>query len=73
MKKVNGGMIIQDPDMHQLNAADLHAVTENAPTAKQVDDLLFAWKIVKHVKSNAIVFVKDRQVVGVRGGTDETE
>ncbi|HEY3297482.1 MAG TPA: bifunctional phosphoribosylaminoimidazolecarboxamide formyltransferase/IMP cyclohydrolase, partial [Armatimonadota bacterium] len=55
-------------DTHKMNAADLSTATETAPTEKQLDDLLFAWKIVKHVKSNAIVFVKDRQLVGVGAG-----
>ena len=68
MKKVNGGMIIQDIDVHQLDTSELKTATEKEPTAEQIDDLLFAWKVVKHVKSNAIVFAKNRQVVGVGAG-----
>jgi len=68
MKKVTGGMIIQELDIHKLSPDALTTVTEKAPSAEQIDDLLFAWKVVKHVKSNAIVFVKKRQIVGVGAG-----
>jgi phosphoribosylaminoimidazolecarboxamide formyltransferase/IMP cyclohydrolase len=68
MKKVEGGMIIQDPDVAELAPADLRTVTEKSPTTDEISDLLFAWKIVKHVKSNAIVLAKDRRLVGMGAG-----
>jgi phosphoribosylaminoimidazolecarboxamide formyltransferase/IMP cyclohydrolase len=68
MKKVTGGMLVQDPDVSELSKADLRTVTKKAPTDAQIEDLLFAWKVVKHVKSNAIVIAKDRQVLGVGAG-----
>jgi len=68
MKKVTGGMLVQDQDKGELSRSDLRSVTEKTPTDAQIDDLLFAWKVVKHVKSNAIVFVKDKQLVGVGAG-----
>ncbi|MHB0913335.1 MAG: bifunctional phosphoribosylaminoimidazolecarboxamide formyltransferase/IMP cyclohydrolase [Armatimonadota bacterium] len=66
MKKVAGGIIIQDRDV--ASVPSLTTVTEKAPTEAQIEDLLFAWKVVKHVKSNAIVFAKDGRVVGVGAG-----
>jgi phosphoribosylaminoimidazolecarboxamide formyltransferase/IMP cyclohydrolase len=68
MKKVTGGMLVQDRDVAEVGSSDLRIVTEKAPTPDQIDDLLFAWKVVKHTKSNAIVFAKDRQLVGVGAG-----
>jgi phosphoribosylaminoimidazolecarboxamide formyltransferase/IMP cyclohydrolase len=67
-KKVVGGLLVQDRDLRMITAGDLKVVTERAPTAEEVAELLFAWRIVKHVKSNAIVFTKDRQVLGVGAG-----
>ena len=68
MKKVIGGMLVQDQDVGEVRRADLHIVTEKSPTDAQNEDLLFAWKVVKHVKSNAIVFAKNKQIVGVGAG-----
>jgi phosphoribosylaminoimidazolecarboxamide formyltransferase / IMP cyclohydrolase len=68
LKQVSGGMLAQDKDRHALSAADLKTVTKRAPTRQEIDDLLFAWKVVKHVKSNAIVYVRDRQLIGVGAG-----
>ena len=68
MKKVTGGLLVQDQDVSELNRSDLRTVTEKAPTDAQIEDLLFAWKVVKHVKSNAIVLAKDRQILGVGAG-----
>jgi phosphoribosylaminoimidazolecarboxamide formyltransferase / IMP cyclohydrolase len=59
---------VQDQDRGEISAADLRTVTEKSPTEEQTRDLLFSWKVVKHTKSNAIVFAKDRQVVGVGAG-----
>jgi phosphoribosylaminoimidazolecarboxamide formyltransferase/IMP cyclohydrolase len=67
-KKVSGGLLVQNSDAGVISASDLKIVTELAPTEKQLADLLFAWKIVKFVKSNAIVFCKDRMTIGVGAG-----
>lgn len=67
-KRVTGGLLVQTPDHHVVTAAELNVVTERAPTDEEIAELLFAWKIVKHVKSNAIVFTKERQVLGVGAG-----
>ena len=68
MKQVAGGMLVQDKDNGHVDAADLRVVTKKAPTEAQMADLLFAWKVAKHVKSNAIVYVKDGATVGVGAG-----
>ncbi|OGJ62604.1 bifunctional phosphoribosylaminoimidazolecarboxamide formyltransferase/IMP cyclohydrolase [Candidatus Peribacteria bacterium RIFCSPHIGHO2_02_FULL_51_15] len=63
-----GGMLVQDEDTKQVTAGDLVCVTEKKPTPKQTDDLLFAWKVVKHAKSNAIVLAKDQVSIGIGCG-----
>ncbi|NDW45921.1 bifunctional phosphoribosylaminoimidazolecarboxamide formyltransferase/IMP cyclohydrolase [Ruegeria sp. PrR005] len=68
MKQVAGGMLVQDKDVGHVDLVDLKVVTKKAPTVDQMADLLFAWKVGKHVKSNAIVYVKDRATVGVGAG-----
>ncbi|MFN3723063.1 MAG: bifunctional phosphoribosylaminoimidazolecarboxamide formyltransferase/IMP cyclohydrolase [Paracoccaceae bacterium] len=67
-KQVSGGMLVQDRDNGWLNPADLKVVTKRAPSETELADLLFAWKVAKHVKSNAIVYVKDGATVGVGAG-----
>ena len=67
-KQISGGMLVQTQDTHQLQPADLKAVTRRKPTEKEISDLLFAWTVCKHTKSNAIVYVKDKQAVGVGAG-----
>ena len=67
-RQVAGGFLVQDSDVDSVTAAGLKVVTKRAPTAKEVEDLLFAWKVAKHVKSNAIVYVKDGATVGVGAG-----
>ncbi|GDX39713.1 bifunctional purine biosynthesis protein PurH [Armatimonadota bacterium] len=67
-KRVVGGILVQSPDHIVITAEDLKVVTERAPSQDEIEELLFAWKIVRHVKSNAIVFTKGRQVVGVGAG-----
>ncbi|MCW3097699.1 MAG: cyclohydrolase/phosphoribosylaminoimidazolecarboxamide formyltransferase [Chthonomonadaceae bacterium] len=67
-KRVVGGILVQDPDHLVITAADLKVVTERAPTEAEIEELLFAWRVVRHVKSNAIVFTKGRQVIGVGAG-----
>ena len=66
VKRVAGGLLVQDSDI--LLNAELKIVTDRAPTEKEMDDLLFAWRIAKFVKSNAIVYAKDRMTVGVGAG-----
>lgn len=67
-KQVAGGMLVQDKDVGYVGMDDLKVVTEKAPTDEQMQDLLFAWKVAKHVKSNAIVYVKGSATVGVGAG-----
>jgi phosphoribosylaminoimidazolecarboxamide formyltransferase / IMP cyclohydrolase len=68
LKHVSGGMLVQDPDLRPLTPADLKVVTKRQPTAEEMRSLLFAWKVCKHVKSNAIVYARDGQSVGVGAG-----
>jgi phosphoribosylaminoimidazolecarboxamide formyltransferase / IMP cyclohydrolase len=68
IKRIGSGLLIQSADNHVLARADLKVVTALAPTAQQMDDLMFAWKVAKFVKSNAIVFCKDSMTVGVGAG-----
>jgi phosphoribosylaminoimidazolecarboxamide formyltransferase/IMP cyclohydrolase len=67
-KQVSGGMLVQTRDSHILKREDLKVVTKRAPTDKEIDDLLFAWTVCKHTKSNAIVYARDLQTVGVGAG-----
>lgn len=65
---VNDGLLVQDIDDHKLEEEDLRCVTNRKPTEEEMKQLLFAWKVVKHVKSNAIVLVKDNMTIGVGAG-----
>ncbi|MEJ6404728.1 bifunctional phosphoribosylaminoimidazolecarboxamide formyltransferase/IMP cyclohydrolase [Yoonia sp. 2307UL14-13] len=67
-RQVAGGVLVQDKDTGYVSLNDLKVVTKIAPTDAQMADLLFAWKVAKHVKSNAIVYVKDLATVGVGAG-----
>ncbi len=67
-KQVAGGILVQDRDFAGISASELKVVTKRAPTDAEVADLLFAWKVAKHVKSNAIVYVKDAATVGIGAG-----
>jgi len=67
-KRVGSGLLLQTADNHELTVADLRVVTTQQPTAAQMDDLLFAWKVAKYVKSNAIVFCAGGQTLGVGAG-----
>ncbi|HYT49541.1 MAG TPA: bifunctional phosphoribosylaminoimidazolecarboxamide formyltransferase/IMP cyclohydrolase, partial [Pyrinomonadaceae bacterium] len=67
-KQISGGMLVQTRDTHRLKREDLKVVTKRAPSEKEIDDLLFAWTVCKHTKSNAIVYAKDKQTVGVGAG-----
>jgi phosphoribosylaminoimidazolecarboxamide formyltransferase / IMP cyclohydrolase len=68
LKRVNGGLLVQNNDMGVITQADLKIVTARQPTAEEIHDLLFAWKVVKFVKSNAIVYVKNNQTIGIGAG-----
>ena len=61
-------MLVQTNDNHQLRAADLKVVTTRQPTDEEIRALLFAWTVCKHTKSNAIVYARDKQTVGVGAG-----
>jgi len=67
-KQVTGGMLLQTRDTHDLKPEDLKVVTKRSPSPKEIEDLLFAWTVCKHTKSNAIVYVRDGQTVGVGAG-----
>ncbi|EKE75643.1 bifunctional phosphoribosylaminoimidazolecarboxamide formyltransferase/IMP cyclohydrolase [Gallaecimonas xiamenensis] len=67
-KRVNGGLLVQDKDQGMVAQGDLKVVTQRAPSAEEMKDLLFAWKVAKFVKSNAIVYVKNEMTIGVGAG-----
>ena len=67
-KRVTGGLLVQDRDTGTVAAADLEIVTRRAPTEAEMRDLLFAWKVVKYVKSNAIVYCRDGMTIGIGAG-----
>ncbi len=68
LKNVSGGVLLQDNDMRPLTDADLKVVSERKPTEQEMRDLLFAWKVCKHVKSNAILYARNGQSTGVGAG-----
>jgi phosphoribosylaminoimidazolecarboxamide formyltransferase/IMP cyclohydrolase len=68
LKRVSGGLLIQDADAGMVSAADLKVVTKRAPEAQELADLLFAWRVVKYVKSNAIVYARDLRTIGIGAG-----
>lgn len=68
LKKVNGGLIVQTIDSELLNEEDLKVVTDRAPSEKEMEDMRFAWRVVKFVKSNGIALAKDKQTVGIGPG-----
>ncbi len=68
LKNVSGGVLLQDADVRPLEESELKVVTERQPSAEEKRALLFAWKVCKHVKSNAIVYARDGQTVGVGAG-----
>ncbi|MBV9866403.1 MAG: bifunctional phosphoribosylaminoimidazolecarboxamide formyltransferase/IMP cyclohydrolase [Abitibacteriaceae bacterium] len=67
-KRVSGGLLVQDVDRHELRPADLKVVTKREPTESELNDLLFCWKCVKHLKSNAIAVAKNRSLIGAGAG-----
>jgi phosphoribosylaminoimidazolecarboxamide formyltransferase / IMP cyclohydrolase len=68
LKRIQGGVLVQQPDLGTLKGVELTVATKRAPTPAELTDLKFAWKICKHVKSNAIVFAKDGATLGVGAG-----
>ncbi len=67
-KKVSGGLLVQTSDTGAVTESDLEVVTDKAPTPGQIRDMLFAWTVVKYVKSNAIIFCRDNMTIGVGAG-----
>jgi phosphoribosylaminoimidazolecarboxamide formyltransferase/IMP cyclohydrolase len=68
VKHVSGGLLLQDADTARVNESELKVVTWRPPTAEELRSLLFAWRVAKHVKSNAIVYARDSQTLGVGAG-----
>lgn len=68
LKRISGGVLVQEPDDRALNEAELKVASERQPTDAELKSLLFAWKVCKHVKSNAIVFAREGQTVGIGAG-----
>ena len=66
--RVNGGLLVQERDSISLSSKELTTVSQRSPSIQEVTDLLFAWEVVKCVKSNAIVYAKDRATVGIGAG-----
>jgi len=67
-KRVNGGLLVQDQDLGMVDVSELKVVTKIQPTEKEIRDLLFCWEVAKYVKSNAIVYAKDGQTIGIGAG-----
>ena len=68
LKPISGGMLVQEADHHELSEGKLKVVTERAPIESELRGMLFGWKVAKHVKSNAIVFAREGQTVGIGAG-----
>ncbi|MGA7887551.1 MAG: bifunctional phosphoribosylaminoimidazolecarboxamide formyltransferase/IMP cyclohydrolase [Acidobacteriaceae bacterium] len=68
LKQVSGGLLLQDADLGRVSAADIKTMTKRAPSKEELASLLFAWKVCKHVKSNAIVYARHGQTLGVGAG-----
>jgi phosphoribosylaminoimidazolecarboxamide formyltransferase/IMP cyclohydrolase len=68
IRSLNGGLLLQSRDLGMVTREQLQIVTKRPPAATELDDLLFAWAVCKYVKSNAIVFAKDRMTIGVGAG-----
>jgi phosphoribosylaminoimidazolecarboxamide formyltransferase / IMP cyclohydrolase len=68
LKRILGGMLVQQPDLGEIKDSELRTVTKRVPTAEEMATMRFAWKVSKHVKSNAILFAKDSATLGVGAG-----
>lgn len=67
-KRVTGGLLVQDKDLGSIGETELTIVTKRAPSPKQIQDLLFAWKVCKYAKSNAIIYAKNKMTIGIGAG-----
>ena len=67
-KRVNGGLLVQEADQGAVSIEDLKVVSKRQPTQAELEDLLFCWKVAKYVKSNAIVYAKNGQTIGIGAG-----
>jgi phosphoribosylaminoimidazolecarboxamide formyltransferase/IMP cyclohydrolase len=68
LKRILGGVLVQQPDLGEIKESELRTVTKRVPTVEEMHTMRFAWKVAKHVKSNAIVFAKDGATLGVGAG-----
>jgi len=68
IRRVVGGVLVQEPDRHRIHPTDLKVVTVRTPTEEEMQALLFAWHVVKHVKSNAIVYARGDRTLGIGAG-----
>ncbi|MGF7452981.1 bifunctional phosphoribosylaminoimidazolecarboxamide formyltransferase/IMP cyclohydrolase [Pasteurella bettyae] len=68
VKRVNGGLLVQDADLGTVTIDDLEVVSKRKPTKQELEDMLFCWKVAKFVKSNAIVYAKNNQTIGIGAG-----
>ena len=68
MKRVSGGLLLQDNDQGVISRDNLEVVTKRSPSAEEFDDLIFAWHVVKYVKSNAIVYARNKKTIGIGAG-----
>jgi phosphoribosylaminoimidazolecarboxamide formyltransferase/IMP cyclohydrolase len=68
LKRISGGVLVQTPDRHRLEESDFKIVSERPPTPEEKKEMMFAWKVTNHVKSNAIVFTRGHQTLGVGAG-----
>jgi phosphoribosylaminoimidazolecarboxamide formyltransferase/IMP cyclohydrolase len=68
LQRIGGGLLVQTPDVRQVDPSELRVVTRRAPTPQELADLLFAWRVAKFVKSNTIVFARDGATAGVGAG-----
>src|SRR5690606_16095489 len=68
LRSIDGGVLVQQRDRGTITRDDLRVVTERAPTEREIRDMLFAWTVVKYVKSNAIVYAREGQTLGIGGG-----
>ncbi|GAG26080.1 unnamed protein product, partial [marine sediment metagenome] len=67
-KKISGGLLVQDVDTKELRKADLKTVTEKRPTEEQIQAMMFGWRVLRHVKSNAVIFVGKDRTLGIGAG-----
>ena len=68
LRSVVGGMLVQEPDQHRIHPSDLKIVTKRHPTDEEMQALLFAWRVAKHVRSNAIVYALSNRTLGIGAG-----